>query len=173
MTENEAIKWLQSIEKKYIHGGDESFDNSRKVAISMAISAFTRINQLEAEVERFKKRQKPTKTSGYKIENGKVVFFVNILNDYRYEYKDLEEVVKTLNELLKEAYSKDEIAFALKCKTEDLKTAKSEAIKEFAERLKEDAQVYNEYDEEDEYFYMYVTVDDIDSLVKEMVGDEE
>ena len=52
MTESEAIKWLQSIEKKYIHGGDEEFDRLRKVAISMAISAFTRINQLEAEIER-------------------------------------------------------------------------------------------------------------------------
>ena len=37
MTREEAIKWLDGIEKKYIHGGDESFDNSRKQAIHMAI----------------------------------------------------------------------------------------------------------------------------------------
>lgn len=39
MTSSEAIEWLKGIEKKYIHGGDEFFDNERKVAISMAISA--------------------------------------------------------------------------------------------------------------------------------------
>lgn len=39
MTASEAIKWLKGIDKKYIHGGDEGFDNSRKVAISTAISA--------------------------------------------------------------------------------------------------------------------------------------
>ncbi len=88
-----------------------------------------------AEIARSKNKQKPTGASGYKIENGKVVFFTNMLNGYRYEYKDLDEVVKTLNELLQECYSKDEIAFALRCKTEELKTAKSEAIKEFAEEF--------------------------------------
>lgn len=139
--------------------------------------ALAYINQLEAEVERFKKRQKPTETSGYKIENGKVVFFTNILNGYRYEYKDLEEVVKTLNELLKEAYSKDEIAFALKCKTEDLKTTKSEAIKEFAEQL------YAEIESSDKYIREYDDSEvqkaynkglrDALKVLKEMVGDEE
>ena len=39
MKASEAIKWLKGIDKKYIHGGDEGFDNSRKVAISTAISA--------------------------------------------------------------------------------------------------------------------------------------
>lgn len=37
MTNKEAIEWLDCIEKKYIHGGDESFDNNRKQAIHMAI----------------------------------------------------------------------------------------------------------------------------------------
>ena len=93
------------------------------------------INRQKAEIEKFKSRQKPTGASGYKIENGKVVFFTNMLGGYRYEHKDLEETVKTLNELLQECYSKDEIAFALKCKTEDLKTAKTEAYKEMADIL--------------------------------------
>ena len=39
MTASEAIEWLKGIEKKYIHGGDEFFDNARKIAISTAISA--------------------------------------------------------------------------------------------------------------------------------------
>ena len=93
-------------------------------------------NRQQAEIEKFTKRQKPTGASGYKIENGKVVFFTNMLGGCRHEYENLDEVAKTLNVLLQECYSKDEIAFALKCKTEDLKTAKSEAIKEFAKRLR-------------------------------------
>ena len=119
-------------------------------------------NRQKAEIEKFTKRQKPTGASGYKIENGKVVFFTNMLGGCRHEYENLDEVVKTLNELLQECYSKDEIAFALKCKTEDLKTAKSEAIKEFAERLKEKA-TSTFYEE-----HKYVDTEDIDNLVKEM-----
>jgi 7-keto-8-aminopelargonate synthetase-like enzyme len=46
-----------------------------------------------------------------------------------------------------------------------LKTAKSEAIKEFAERLKEKAYINN-------YCVYVVTNDEIDNLVKEMVGEE-
>ena len=87
------------------------------------------INRLEAENERFKDRQKPTAASGYKIENGKVVFFTNMLGGCKIVKENLEEVVKTLNELLHEAYSKDEIAFALKCKTEELETAKADIKK--------------------------------------------
>lgn len=45
-----------------------------------------------------------------------------------------------------------------------LKTAKAEAIKEFAERLKKKAY-------EGQGFYSVITVSDIDNLVKEMVGE--
>lgn len=115
-------------------------------------------NRQKAEIEKFTKRQKPTGASGYKIENGKVVFFTNMLGGCRHEYENLDEVVKTLNELLQECYSKDEIAFALKCKTEDLKTAKSEAIKEFWNKLKSQ----NTMDRR------IISVESGDTLVKEM-----
>ena len=38
MTAQEAIKWLKAIEEKYIHGGDEGFDEKRKTAINIAIN---------------------------------------------------------------------------------------------------------------------------------------
>ena len=38
MTPQEAIEWLKAIEAKYVHGGDEAFDNKRKTAINTAIS---------------------------------------------------------------------------------------------------------------------------------------
>lgn len=39
MTNEEAIKWLIAIKDKYIHGGDEAFDERRKEALDMAIKA--------------------------------------------------------------------------------------------------------------------------------------
>ena len=39
MTIKEAIEWLIAIKDKYIHGGDEGFDEKRKQAIKTAISA--------------------------------------------------------------------------------------------------------------------------------------
>ena len=39
MTREESISWLKGIKEKYIHGGDEKFDECRKTAIDMAIEA--------------------------------------------------------------------------------------------------------------------------------------
>ena len=39
MTNEEAIKWIMSIKDKYIHGGDEAFDESRREALDMGIKA--------------------------------------------------------------------------------------------------------------------------------------
>lgn len=37
MSDTEVIYWLQQIKEKYIHGGDEGFDEKRKQAIDIAI----------------------------------------------------------------------------------------------------------------------------------------
>ena len=165
MTDNEIIKALECCSKNEpcnICSYDKKEKDEFVCCSKLMLDAFDLINRQKAEIERFKNRQKPTGASGYKIENGKVVFFTNMLGGCKVIKENLEEVVKTLNELLQECYSKDEIAFALKCKTEELKTAKAEAIKEFAERLKEtstrDAGVW------------WVMEEDIDNLAKEMVG---
>lgn len=99
---------------------------------NIAQQALDLINRQQAEIERLQKLQKPTETSGFKIENGKVVFYTNILNGYRHEYKDLEEIAKELNLMLQSCYKCDEVVSPYKG---NLKTAKTEAIKEFAERL--------------------------------------
>ena len=36
---NDAIAWLANIKEKYIHGGDEEFDECRRESIDMAIKA--------------------------------------------------------------------------------------------------------------------------------------
>lgn len=160
-------------------------------------NALDLINRLQEKVKKFENRQKPTGASGYKIENGKVVFFTNMLGGCKIVKENLEEVVKTLNELLQEAYAKDEIAFALKCKTEELKKAetenerlnnaideqdieiaqlykrldkaKAEAYKEFAERLKNKAMATCKT-LDNKYRYEFDNVF-IDNLLKELVGD--
>lgn len=40
----EAIKWLNQIKEKYIHGGDEEFDEKRKEAIEIAIEKLRKSN---------------------------------------------------------------------------------------------------------------------------------
>lgn len=39
MTNEQAIEWLIAIKEKYIHGGDEVFDERRKEALDMAIKS--------------------------------------------------------------------------------------------------------------------------------------
>ena len=51
----------------------------------------------------------------------------------------------------------------------DIESIKSEAIKQFAERLKEQYEIWDD----DECYFDYVTTGQIDNLVKEMVGDTE
>lgn len=121
------------------------------------------INRQQTEIEVFRNRQKPTVASGFKIEDGKIVFFTDMLDGYRHEYESLDEVVKTLNELLQECYIKDELAFALK-------TAKVEAVKEFAEKLKEEQEFFeNECGD----FVGYVAIKRINNMVEGKVEDAE
>ena len=117
--------------------------------------------RLKAEVERLHTLCKPTEASGFRTEKGKVVFYTNILNGYRHEYNDLDEVVKELNLMLQNAYKNDSIIGFYKNTIEEqvskLKTAKSEAIREFAERLKKKI-----------FPFPFAKISEINNLVKEM-----
>ncbi len=119
---------------KWLEGDELSQDEVNRARI-MRERTLEIVEKQEAEIERLKAKQKPTGASGYKIENGKVVFFTTTLGGYRREYESLDEVVKTLNELLHEAYSKDEILFYYRCAIKDLKTAKAEAIKGYKNKI--------------------------------------
>ena len=43
MNNEEAIAWIKSIKDKYIHGGDDDFDEKRKKSLDMAIKALEQI----------------------------------------------------------------------------------------------------------------------------------
>ena len=51
MTNEQAIQWLLAIKDKYIHGGDEQYDELRKEAIDTAIHALNIQESLEKKVE--------------------------------------------------------------------------------------------------------------------------
>lgn len=121
------------------------------------------INRQQVEIDKVRDRQKPTAASGFKIEDGKIVFFTDMLDSYRHEYESLDEVVKTLNELLQECYIKDELALAWK-------TAKVEAVKEFVEKLKEEQEFFeNECGD----FVGYVAVKRINNMAEGKEDDSE
>ena len=44
MSDTEVIYWIQQIKEKYIHGGDEFFDEKRKRAIDIAIDRLQKTN---------------------------------------------------------------------------------------------------------------------------------
>lgn len=141
MTENEIIKALECC------GLDEDMcldcpvqcdcEKDTEAMIDRAKAILDLINRQKAENERLHKLQKPTATSGFVIEDNRIVFYTNILNGYRHEYITINEIVRELNGLLNAAYENDEVLSHYKAK---LQTAKSEAIKEFAEKLSLDIQ---------------------------------
>ena len=79
------------------------------------------------------------------------------------EHRDIMSLLKTDDERSK---SPSEIQIEVSEKIE--KTIKAEAVKEFAERLKEKQQAFIG----DEYAYKFIYLIEIDNLVKEMVGAE-
>ena len=132
---------------------------------------YKRYFEQQAEIERLQKLQKPTGAGGFRIENGKVIYYSDMLNGYRHEFKDLDEIVKELNLYMHTDYKNIELITHYKNKAE---TAKAEAIKELAERLKE-GEVYMrvEFPDTNLGTMAYVVLsDDIDNLVKEMAGDD-
>jgi hypothetical protein len=108
------------------------------------------------------------------MENGLQIYALDLINRQKEEIERLHSEVKEKTEtivFLKDQATRWCIDFCnLKAK---LNTAKSEAIKEFAERLKKKVQRYTVYDEggwdADEYA---VPVGAICDLVKEMTEDK-
>lgn len=50
MTNAEVIDWLLGIKHKYIHGGDEQYDELRRQAIDIAVSTLNKQESLEKKI---------------------------------------------------------------------------------------------------------------------------
>jgi len=74
MTNAEAIDWLVAIKEKYIHGGDEGFDEMRKEAIDTAIHSLNTQESLEKKItyltEEIRDREMKFKVVRVYRENG-------------------------------------------------------------------------------------------------------
>lgn len=58
MAREEVIKWLKQIKTNYIHGGDESFDESRKKALDTAIRSLEAWDKVIEEIENHRRKTK-------------------------------------------------------------------------------------------------------------------
>lgn len=92
---------------------------------------------------------------------------LDLINRQKAEIERLKDEVKEKTETI--TFLKDQaVGWSIDfCNLkEKLDTAKAEAVKEFAEKLKEQYEIWDD----DEYYFNYVTTDQIDNLLKEMVG---
>lgn len=81
---------------------------------------------------------------GFVVKDGKLMFVTNILDGYRHEFKDIHEICDELNNDMKEIDRLIELNNHLRFQLDELKTREVQAVKEFAEKLKE---YINEYEE--------------------------
>lgn len=115
------------------------------------------INRQKAEIERLEKVEhfadKTIATQQAEIERLKTLNSKLEAENYSFKVKERENPL--------------EMALLIDEQAEQLKTAKAEAIKEFAERLKEEIDIRPTHSNKQNKFVFFL----IDNLVKEMVGD--
>lgn len=107
---------------------------------------------------------------GFVVKDGKILYVTNILDGYRHEFKDIYEICDELNNDMKEIDRLMESNNYLRFQLGELKAEnniKRQAVKEFAEKLKE---VIHERD----YIQGYAEIgliEEIDELLKEYEND--
>nr|DAH66711.1 MAG TPA: hypothetical protein [Bacteriophage sp.] len=78
---------------------------------------------------------------GFVVKDGKILYVTNILDGYRHEFKDIYEICDELNNNMKKIDRLMELNNHLRFQLEECKKS---TVKEFAEKLKE---YINEYEE--------------------------
>jgi histone H3/H4 len=166
MTDNEIIKALECCSKKDCKQCP-AFDENIECGENTIIFALNLINRKDAEIKELETITGLMKNREYYNKFIKEVFQKETGNELL--FPDFDEIYKRYFEQRAEI---ERLQKAIKVQdimigNQDLKIkgAKNEAIKEFAERLKEKA-TSTFYEE-----HKYVDTEDIDNLVKEMVGD--
>jgi predicted RNA-binding protein with EMAP domain len=120
------------------------------------------------------------------LKNAKLLELTDIINHQKAEIERLEQNLKEAHIDIKEHQAHIANLKMLIDKIEDhinplpfetdydkaIKTAKAEAVKEFAERLKTQSRKMQSSDFSGEFWDRAVLVEDIDNLVKEMAGAE-
>ena len=160
MTDNEIIKALEccknSLSEKDACGDCPLYEEEEVTCITiLSKNALDLINRQKAEIDILIRKKES-------------------LRDEIAEQQAEIERLKEENETIKSNFECQQIVLGdfdeiIKKQAKKLKTAKSEAIKEFAERLKEKLKEVPRYDIEDKAYYAIGTYGElIDNLVKEM-----
>lgn len=77
MTIEEAIKWIEQISERYIHGGDDDFDAKRREALNMATKAL--------RTQKFTLSNDPLTLEQLREMDGEPVWCIIIDGDYKGE----------------------------------------------------------------------------------------
>lgn len=175
LTDNEIIKALEYW-KKFDNEIDQMLsgrfkDNKmlieQKEIVKITLNLFDLINRQKAIIEKSEKVEhfadKTIETANAEIENLKVEnqSLRSAANSLKMHYKEAQTKIESLK--IFRGYA-EKRASDYKTMRDKYLNAKSEAYKEFAERMKEKAMQKFDWNE-------YVEVEDIDDLVKEMVGE--
>lgn len=147
MADNEIIKVLECCLESECEKCQYQYDTACKEYILHGCLSF--INRQKAEIEALTMENKQLK-SDLQLLKG----------DYEYVKDNLDEIVERDKQLILKLRLKLAKAYS------EQKTIKSEAIKDFAEKVK--LKFYEEFDE----LIPSIMADEIDNLVAEMVGDE-
>lgn len=158
MTDEQIVKYWNEIDSEIINEHGEEFD----VYITMPVAKSTvdLINRQAADIERLKKEKQDIKDK-YDCQQ---TVYCDLSDIIKEKCKELE--LANADKVIAETHEKAAKEMFVDV-TQRLKTEKSEAIKEFAEQLKNKS-VQGFWDENP-----YVGIDDIDNLVKEMMEVQE
>ena len=185
MTEAEIIKALECCSKPYCNNNNcplhRNTINTKDCITQLSTNALDLINRQNAEIERLTKEPEEAAVSIFDAANR----FLEHKKLMQYQKEEIERLQSILLKFVREInnfenkHNIDTSDFSLipileNEKNNIVKQMKSEAIKEFAERLKEKQQsVKARFGFGGEYISNGVMCTDIDNLVKEMVGDTE
>ena len=172
MTDNEIIKALECCSR---HGSCEGCPYADDECITaegesiLMKETLDLIKSQQAEIERLQLKVEVIQEAKEQLE--KDVFNAEMnLDGKDVEIMNLKHEIERLQKAGEEAvscFTRMESLYKIKCK--ELEIAKSEAIKEFAERLKKETFLANARGSVEHVLW----IDEIDNLVKEMVGDSD
>jgi predicted RNase H-like nuclease (RuvC/YqgF family) len=158
MTDNEIVKSLEICTgKRLLEDCPEcpNYESESRCKVRLSEVALDLINRQKAELQKVKAELKETTEK---------------FNCQQYVYTDLSDIIREKNaEIEKLQSDNSSMQSTLAKMSMGVEQAKAEAIKEFAERLKEKQQTFIS----DEYAYKFIYLIEIDKLVKEMVGESD
>lgn len=148
--------------RKTILDADYSSITALKAKESWHMENSEYIDRLKEEIEKLRKRVNFVEQANVQLRE-ELKETTEKFNCQQYVYADLSDIIRDKNAEIERLNKEvDRLSQIVLYHDGHIADARAEAIKEFAERLKKIAY---------KYFVYSVTVNEIDNLVKEMVGD--